>query len=397
METNQLRLNFSKKDNLLIVAVMCLAGFGLIMIYSASAMTALQKYGDSFYFLKRQSVWIIISVTAMLLISRIDIDLWKRLHIPLIIVSVMFLLLVLIPGVGAEINNSRRWFRLGPLSFQPSEMAKVSVIIYLSTYLIKKGEKIKDLFNGFIPPLVVVGIMSLLIVVEPDLGTVLVIGAGSCIMLFIGGARILHISGLFLSFLPVVILLIINVGYRIRRVTAFLNPWDDPGGAGYQIVQSFLAFGNGGVLGRGVGGGRQKLFFLPEAHTDFIFSVVGEELGFAGCTIVILLFMFFLWRCLIIIRSHWGSFEGYLASGITIFMGIQIIINLYVVTGLFPTKGLALPFLSFGGTSLLTNMVMVGILYAISGRSPVMHKMERGFMKNQISNIKYQNLMQNIK
>ncbi len=376
METNQLRLNFSKRDNILIFTVMSLAGLGLIMIYSASAMTAHQKYGDPFYFLKRQALWMLISVIAMFLVSRMDLDLLKRLHFPLIVLSGVLLMLVLIPGVGTEINNSRRWFRLGPVSFQPSEMAKVSVIIYISAYLMKKGEKIKDFFNGFIPPLLVVGLLSLLIVVEPDLGTVLVICGGSGILLFIGGARLLHIAGLALFCLPVVTGLIVSVGYRSKRITAFLHPWDDPGGVSYQIIQSFLAFGNGGIFGRGVGGGRQKLFFLPEAHTDFIFSVVGEELGFTGCIAVTLLFMFFLWRCFAIIRNHWGSFEGYLASGITIFIGIQIIMNLYVVTGLFPTKGLALPFLSFGGTSLLTNMVLAGLLYAISGRSPVAHQVE---------------------
>ncbi|MCC7202702.1 MAG: putative lipid II flippase FtsW [Nitrospirae bacterium] len=376
METKQLSLNFSRKDKMLVAIVFCLAGFGMIMIYSASAMTALQKYGDSFYFLKKQFAWMILSVIAMLVVSRMDLDILKRLHFPLIALSCILLVLVLIPGVGSEINNSRRWFRLGPLSLQPSELAKVSVIIYLSTYLAKKGERIQDFVNGFVPPLLVVGLISLLVVVEPDLGTVLVICGGSGILLFIGGARILHISGLFLTCLPAVILLIVNVGYRAKRITAFLHPWDDPDGTGYQIVQSFLAFGNGGIFGRGVGGGRQKLFFLPEAHTDFIFSVAGEELGFTGCVAIIILFIFFLWRCFRIIRNHWGSFEGYLASGITIFIAIQIIINMYVVTGLFPTKGLALPFLSFGGTSLLTNMVLVGLLYSISGRSPVKHQVE---------------------
>lgn len=376
METKQLSLNFSRKDNMLIAIVFCLAGFGMIMIYSASAMTALQKYGDSFYFLKKQFAWMILSVIAMLVVSKIDLDILKRLHFPMIVLSCILLMLVLIPGVGSEINNSRRWFRLGPLSLQPSELAKVSVIIYLSTYLAKKGERIQDFVNGFVPPLLVVGLISLLVVVEPDLGTVLVICGGSGILLFIGGARILHISGLFLTCLPAVILLIVNVGYRAKRITAFLHPWDDPDGTGYQIVQSFLAFGNGGIFGRGIGGGRQKLFFLPEAHTDFIFSVAGEEIGFTGCVAIIILFIFFLWRCFRIIRNHWGSFEGYLASGITIFIAIQIIINMYVVTGLFPTKGLALPFLSFGGTSLLTNMVLVGLLYSISGRSPVTHQVE---------------------
>src|SRR3972149_7469614 len=205
METNQLRLNFSKKDNLLIASVMCLAGLGLIMIYSASAMTSLQKYGDSFYFLKRQAAWMIISTAVMLLVSKIDMDILKRLHLPLIALSCILLVLVLIPGVGSEINNARRWFRLGPLSFQPSELAKVSLIIYLSAYLIKKGENIKDFFNGFIPPLLIVGFISLLIVVEPDLGTVLVISIGSGLLLYIGGGRIFHISRVFLSFLSVCI------------------------------------------------------------------------------------------------------------------------------------------------------------------------------------------------
>ena len=375
-------MSYMQKDKTLLIAVMGLVGLGLIMIYSASAMTALQRYGDSFYFLKKQIIWAVISTAAMLLISRVDVDIWKKLPLPLIIISSLFLLLVLIPGVGAEINNARRWFRLGPLSFQPSEPAKLSVIIYLAAYLINKGDRIKDLFNGFFPPLVVAGIISLLIVAEPDLGTAVVICAGSAIMLFIGGARILHISGLFISFLPVVLALVMNIGYRKQRIMAFLNPWNDPSDAGYQIVQSFLAFGNGGFFGRGVGEGRQKLFFLPEAHTDFIFSVVGEEFGFAGSTVVVAMFIFFLWRCFKITKSHWGSFEGYLAAGISIFIAIQIIINLYVVTGLFPTKGLALPFLSFGGTSLLTNMAMIGILYAISGRSPVTHQIKARSLKN---------------
>ncbi len=369
-------INYVQKDRWLLIAVMTLVGFGLIMIYSSSAIMALKNYGDSFYFLKKQILWTVISVTAMLLISRIDIDRWKGLHFPLALISYILLLLVLIPGIGSEINHARRWFRFGPLSFQPSELAKLSAILYLSAYLVKRGEKIKDFVNGFLPPLIVVGIMFLLIIAEPDMGTALVIGVGSAAMLFIGGARMSHLVGLFLSFIPVAIALVVNMGYRWKRIKAFLNPSEDPLGIGYQINQSFYAFGNGGLFGKGVGEGRQKLLYLPEAHTDFIFSVVGEELGFAGCAFVTALFVFFLWRCFKIIKTHWGSFEGYLASGISLFIGSQAIINLCVVTGLFPTKGLALPFLSFGGTSLLTNMVMIGILYAISGRSPATSKLD---------------------
>lgn len=371
MEASTGSITNVQKDRLLLIVVLGLAGFGLIMIYSASAIIAHKNYGDSFYFLKKQIAWTVISTAAMLMISRIDIDIWKRLHFPLILISYILLLLVIIPGIGSEINHARRWFRFGPLSFQPSELAKLSIIVYLSKYLIKKGERIKDFMDGFLPPLIIVGIMFLLIIAEPDMGTALVIGAGSAAMLFIGGARMTHILGIFISFLPVALALVINIGYRWKRIITFLDPSRDPLGAGYQINQSFVAFGNGGILGTGVGEGRQKLFFLPEAHTDFIFSVIGEELGFVGSALVIILFMFFLWRCFKIIRSHWGSFEGYLATGISLFIGIQILINLCVVTGLFPTKGLALPFLSFGGTSLLTNMIMIGILYAISGRAPV--------------------------
>lgn len=369
-----LRDNTSKepvqKDKFLLVSVIGLVIFGLIMIFSSSAIMAFKKYGDSFYFFKKQGMWSLISIAGMLIVSRFNVDIWKKLTMPMIILSYVLLLLVIIPGIGSEINSARRWFRIGPLSFQPSELAKLSVITYLSAYIINRGERIGDFWNGFIPPLVVVGMIFGLILVEPDMGTAFVIAIGSAAMLFIGGASMIHIIGIFLTFLPLGFLLILNMGYRINRVKAFLDPWADPYGVGYQISQSFLAFGKGGLLGRGIGEGRQKLFFLPEAHTDFVFSVVGEELGFAGCFIVTLIFLFFLWRCFRIIKAHWGTFEGYMSAGISIFIGVQIILNMFVVTGMFPTKGLALPFISFGGTSLLANMAMTGILYAISGKEP---------------------------
>ncbi len=365
-----------KKDKILLIAVFALVAFGTIMIYSSSAIMAFDIHGDSFYFLKRQVAWTAISIVGMILVSRIDIETWKRLSMPLMLISWILLLLVLVPGIGSKINSARRWFRVGPMSFQPSELAKLAIIIYVSGYLINRGEKIRDFWSGFIPPLLVVGITFGLILAEPDMGTAFVIGAGSAALLFIGGASMAHIGGLSLFALPIGFFLVKNMGYRINRVKAFLDPWSDPYGVGYQIRQSFLAFGNGGLMGKGIGEGRQKLFFLPEAHTDFVFSVIGEELGFAGCFLLTAFFIFLLWRCFRIIKAHWGSFEGYLATGITIFIGVQIVLNLFVVTGLFPTKGLALPFISFGGTSLLTNMAMIGILYAISGKEPDTSKAE---------------------
>ncbi|MDD5434195.1 MAG: putative lipid II flippase FtsW [Nitrospira sp.] len=379
-----------KKDKILLIAAFALVAFGTIMIYSASAIMALDSYGDSLHFLKRQVAWIAISIIGMALISRIDIETWKKISMPLLLISWILLLLVLIPGIGSKINSARRWFRVGPMSFQPSELAKLSIIVYMSGYLINRGEKIRDFWNGFVPPLLVVGITFVLILAEPDMGTAFVIGVGSAAMLFIGGASMAHIGGLSLLAVPAGFFLIKNIGYRMNRVKAFLDPWSDPFGVGYQIRQSFLAFGNGGFLGKGIGEGRQKLFFLPEAHTDFVFSVVGEELGFAGCLLVTVCLIFFLWRCFRIIKAHWGSFEGYIATGITIFIGVQIALNLFVVTGMFPTKGLALPFISFGGTSLLTNMVMTGILYSISGKEPDTSKAETHwfitYSKNKIRN-----------
>lgn len=376
MESSSRSVNYARKDRLLLLLVMSLIGISMVMVYSASGIIALKNYGDSFYFLKKQLLWTALATLAMLAASRVDTDIWKKLPFPLMVVSYLLLAFVLIPGIGSEINSARRWFRFGPVSFQPSELAKLSIIIYLSAYLVKKEEKVREFIDGFLPPLILTGVLFLLIIAEPDLGTAVVIGAGSAAMLFIGGARWRHILGLLICFLPIALMLVLNIGYRRQRITAFLNPWEHASTVGYQIVQSFLSFGDGGLLGTGIGEGRQKLFFLPESHTDFIFAVVGEELGFAGTVTVTLVFVLFLWRCFRIVRYHWGSFEGYLSAGISLFIGIQVLINLCVVTGLFPTKGIALPFLSFGGTSLITNMTMVGILYALSGRTPVTPQME---------------------
>ena len=358
-------------------AVFGLVAFGLLMIYSASAVVASQKYGDSLYFFRRQFLWSVVGWVGLWTASRIDPEVWRKVSLPLLGISFILLVLTLVPGIGVEINGARRWIRMGSFSFQPSELAKLAVITYLATYLIRKEDRVKVFWHGLFPPLVVVGVLVVLILVEPDLGTAAVIAGATVGMLFLGGARILHLAMLGLVLIPILTGLVLAAGYRKQRILAFLDPWGDPMGSGFQVIQSFLSFGHGGFLGVGLGEGRQKLFFLPEAHTDFIYAVIGEELGLLGGGLVVFLFLFFLWRCLRILQRHAGSFEGNLAMGIGVLIGIQAVTNLGVVTGLLPTKGIPLPFMSFGGTSLLINLVMVGILLGISRRPGSFFQEER--------------------
>lgn len=369
-----------EKDKIILLIMMTLIGFGLVMIYSASAIIAMESHGDSFYFLKKQIIWVLIGGVFMFIASNIDLDILKESSMYLILISIIMLVLVSIPGIGPEINHARRWFRFGPISFQPSEFTKLTVIIYLSSFLSRKGKKIQNLGKGFFPPLIIVGIITLLILIEPDLGTAFLIGLASIIILYLGGAKLAHILPLFFISLPASIMVILSMTHGRQRLIAFLNPWKYSTTSGYQIIQSLLSFGKGGFWGAGIGEGKQKLFFLPEAHTDFIFAVIGEEMGFIGSVFLIFLFMCLLWRCYRLIERHRDTFEGYMATGIFVFIFTQTVINLFVATGIFPTKGLPLPFLSFGGSSLVTSMIMIGILFSISKRSHVTTQVEESML-----------------
>lgn len=346
--------------------MLILIAFGFIMVYSASAVISFRKYGDSFFFLKKQLLWGLIGIIAFMMAHFIDHRSLQRFVVPIFALSCIMLILVLTPTFGSEVNGSRRWLRIALFSVQPSEVAKLVVIIYLASYLARKGDGIRDFFRGFVPPLILIGIILGLIIIEPDLGAVIAIGLVAGCLLLIGGARLSHMMMVVLLAAPVIYHFVMQVGYRRQRLLTFLDPWRDPTDAGFQIVQSFMAFGSGGLLGSGLGEGMQKLFFLPYPHTDFIFAIIGEELGLLGVFSIILLYMLFALKgCSIAIKTE-EPFGSYLAFGITIMVTLQVLINICVATGLLPTKGLALPFLSYGGSSLLTNMLGMGILSSIA-------------------------------
>ena len=370
-------------DHTLLIVTITLALVGLVMVFSASAVVAGNRFHDSGYFLKRQLAWLTFGFLLLHLASHIDYVWWKRLSIPLLGLITVLLVMVLIPSFGVAAKGARRWLRLGPISMQPAEMVKLVTVIYLASYLTKKEDRITIFSSGLLPVLIVVGLLSGLVLLEPDLGTVVVMGLVTVGLLFLGGARTSHLLMLGLCTVPVVLVLVLGSSYRRQRLMTFLAPWKDASDAGFQITQSFLAFGSGGPFGVGLGEGKQKLFFLPEAHTDFVLALVGEELGLVGTGAIILLFALFVVRGFQIAARARMPFGRYLGMGITLLIGIQALVNACVVTGMVPTKGLTLPFVSYGGSSLVISLLGVGILLNISrdrqaGRQDSGHRAGRG-------------------
>jgi len=355
-------------DRVLLSAILALIGGSVVMVYSSSSVVALTTYNDPAFFMKRQMIWTVISLSLMAITMRMDHRIFadRRAVLGLTMMALLLLSATLVPGVGRIVNGSRRWLRFGLLSFQPSELTKLAVVIYMSYFIAKQGNRIRDFVNGLMPAYIVTGIFLCVAMLQPDFGAALTIGGVVFIMLFAGGANLLHLGGTVLAALPFVYFGVIHKAYRWRRITAFLDPWADPHGAGHQIIQSFLAFGSGGVFGRGLGEGRQKLLFLPERHSDFIYAVIGEELGLIGALAVLGLFLLILWRGVRIARSVDDSFSRLLALGITLLICLQGLINMAVVTGLLPTKGIALPLVSYGGSSLVITMTALGVLLNIS-------------------------------
>lgn len=353
-------------DHSLLIITIVLALVGLVMVFSASAVVAGNRFHDPGYFLKRQLAWLAFGFLLLHLASHIDYVWWKRLSIPLLGLTVVLLVMVLIPSLGVSAKGARRWLRLGPISVQPAEIAKLVAVMYLAAYLAKKEDRLTGFLSGLAPALLVIGVLGGLVLLEPDLGTVVVMGLVAISLLFLGGARLSHLLSLGLCAVPAVLVLVLSSSYRRQRLMTFLAPWKDASDAGFQITQSFLAFGSGGLFGVGLGEGKQKLFFLPEAHTDFVLALVGEELGLVGTGVIILLFALFAIRGFQVAARARMSFGRYLGMGITLLIGVQALINACVVTGLVPTKGLTLPFVSYGGSSLVTCMFGVGILLNIS-------------------------------
>ncbi len=356
-------------DVKLLFSVLFLVGIGIVMVYSASSALALKKYGTGYFFLKKQAFFSLLGFMALIICRRMPIKVYRVSAYPFLALALIFLVFVFVPDFGVSAGGSTRWLHFGTFSFQPSEFARFALVIYLAYSISKKEDKIREFSVGFLPHVIVLVIFSGLIFFQPDFGSMFILGIITWIMLYAGGARIVHLLSPLFVLLPALYLVMINAEYRLKRVMSFLDPWQYPADEGYQIIHSLMAFGTGGIWGVGIGKGYQKLFYLPEPHTDFIFSVIGEELGLLGVLIILGLYVLILWRGIVVAISAIDPFGSFLAIGLTTAIGLQVCVNMGVTLGLLPTKGLALPFLSYGGTSLLINMASIGILMSIRTNS----------------------------
>lgn len=357
-------------DQTLLLLTVVLTCLGVVMVFSSSSIMAVREHGDSLYFLKRQGLYALAGFILMAGLMHFNYLYLRKLAVPILLLCLFLLVLVLIPGIGAKIGGAKRWIRLFGFSLQPAEFAKLGLIIFMAHSLARKQDKMKSFKLGFLPYMVVLAVLLLLILLQPDLGSALTLCAVAMAMMFVAGTRPIYIVSLGILALPFLYFMVMNVDYRRRRILAFLNPWEDPSNTGFQIIQSWIAFGSGGAMGNGLGESKQKLFFLPEAHTDFIFSVVGEELGFAGVIIIAAMFLLLVLRGFKAATSAPDNFGSYLAFGMTLLIGIEAFVNMAVVMGLVPTKGLALPFLSYGGSSLMATLMAVGIILNVSSKNP---------------------------
>lgn len=352
-------------DPVLFSVVAALLGLGLVMVWSASTALAQETHGNPYYFLIKQLLWACLGLAAMLLVMRVD---YRQLRQPALVYGALLVtsLLLIVVLFLAPVNETRRWIRLGPLSFQPAELAKYALVLYLAYHLERRGERLQELWTSLFPPFLVLGWFAFLIYIQPDLGSAATLALITAVMLFLAGLQLRWFAALGLLAVPLLYRGIMAAGYRRGRLLAFFDPWADPLGTGYQIIQSLTAVGLGGLTGVGLMEGRQKLFYLPYPYSDFVFAVIGEELGMAGALAVAAGFLIFLWRGL---RAAWKApdrFGLYLAAGVTLTIVLQAFINMSVVLGLLPTKGIPLPFISAGGSSLLLTLTGVGLVLSVS-------------------------------
>jgi len=353
-------------DPWLVLAVAGLLGIGLVMVFNVSYFLAERDLGDPFAFFRKHLVSVALGITLAAVAARVSSDAYRRLAYPALLASLAALVLVLVPGIGVVRGGAQRWVGFGSFSFQPSEMAKVALVLYLAASLDHKRERLGDLRRGLLPHCLVVGALALLLLAEPDFGSAALTLLVLAFMLFVAGASIHHLALLASAALPVLAYGIFVEPYRMMRLLAFMNWAEDPLGMGFQLKQSLIAFGSGGVVGAGLGASQQKMFFLPAAHTDFIFSVVGEELGLLGALVVLGLFAVLAWRGLRIAAAHPDRFGSLLAFGVTVLLVVQGLLNVAVVLGCLPTKGLVLPLISYGGSAMLLTLAQVGILLALA-------------------------------
>ena len=356
-----------KLNILLLIIVTIMALYGIIMIYSASSVWAQYKFNDAFHFAKYQFIFFIISFLCMLIVKKIDYNLYKRHSNKILLLSLILLILVLIPGIGTLRNGSRSWFKIGPFGLQPSEIAKVSLIIFLSKYLEKNQNNLSNIKKSILPVLGIIFLFFGLIMLEPDFGTGMVIVLSLMLILFISGVKLKFFASLGILGILGITGLIIIAPYRLKRIISFLNPWSDPLGSGYQIIQSLYAIGPASLLGLGFGKSIQKQFYLPEPQTDFIFAIICEEFGIVGAISVIALFISLFYIILKISLKQNNLFAKYLSFGLGMQIILQGTLNLCVVTSLIPVTGVTLPFFSYGGSSLLVSMISIGIILNIYG------------------------------
>jgi len=358
----------SAYDGWFLFAAVSLVGMGLIMVTSASLSYAEGMGLPAWYFALRHAIYLMAGIVFCFAATTIPVSTWQWLSIPLLIVTTSLLALLLVPGISREVNGSIRWLFLGPISIQISECAKLALILYMAGYLIRKQEEVRAEISGFLKPMAILAIMSILLLLEPDFGAVVVIVSTAMGMLFLGGVPFRRFLVLFALALFALAILSIASPYRIQRLTSFLDPWSDQFNTGYQLTQALIAFGRGGWFGAGLGNSVQKLLYLPEPHTDFIYAVLAEELGLVGALTVLLIFALLVWRTFALGKQAMfmgNRFSAFVAYGIGLWFGLQVIINIGVNVGVLPTKGLTLPFMSYGGSSLIVGLLAIGILLRI--------------------------------
>ena len=355
-------------DRYLVAAAIALLVIGMVMIASASSEIAQVQSGEPFYYLGHQVAYVIVGLIAASIVVQFEYDYWYEYGHLLLLISLVLLVAVLVPGVGREINGSQRWISLGLVNLQVSELAKFAMVIYLAGYLTRQQDEVQTQVSGLLKPMIILGIISLLLLKEPDFGAAFVLTATVLVMLFLGGVRLGHFVLMLFILLGMLGFVAISAPYRVARLTAFLNPWEHQFGNSYQLTQSLIAFGRGGLTGVGLGDSVQKLFYLPEAHTDFLFAVLAEELGLVGVLVVVVLYCVLVWRAMKIgcqALANQCLAAGYTALGFAVWLAMQAAINIGVTCGLFPTKGLTMPLISYGGSSMLINCVVLAILLRI--------------------------------
>jgi cell division protein FtsW len=354
-------------DKVLLFIMLLLLAFGALMIYSSTAVVTpllAKKKITEFYYFKRHLFTMAIGSIALLAVYSLRPTFLKKIAVPLLVFSFFLLLLVFLPHIGVSAGGARRWIRLWPTMFQPSELVKFAMVIFLAKYMASADYNTES-FSSFVKPMLVMALFQVVFLKQPDFGATMSLGLLTFGMLYISGMRLRYLASVLVLAIPVIYKLVMEP-YRLRRITSFLDPWKDPQGSGFQLIQSFISIGSGGISGLGLGESKQKLSFLPASHTDFIFCLVGEELGLIGAVLVIALFLFLFLRGITIAGRSKDRFHYYLAYGMTMMLSLQALINFAVVTGMVPTKGLPLPFMSYGGSALLVNMAVIGLLLRIS-------------------------------